>query len=96
MYLLIVYDVQTSDAKGARRLRKVARLCQNYGQRVQNSVFECCVTPAQRITLEAKLTAEIDCEKDSVRIYTLRENYQQTVKTLGKVTSYDFEGELVI
>lgn len=96
MYLLIVYDVQTSDSEGVRRLRKVARICQNYGQRVQNSVFECLVTPANKVVLEKALNAAIDKEKDSIRIYLLKSNYQQQITTLGKLTSYDFEGELII
>lgn len=96
MYLLIVYDVQTSDSEGVRRLRKVARICQNYGQRVQNSVFECLVTPANKVVLEKALNAAIDKEKDSIRIYLLKSNYQQQITTLGRLTSYDFEGELII
>lgn len=96
MYILITYDVQTSDPEGAKRLRKVARTCKNYGQRVQNSVFECLVTPAQLVHLEHELTSHIDISADSLRIYHLGPNYQRNIKTIGKETSFDIEGELLI
>lgn len=96
MYVLITYDVQTSDPEGAKRLRKVARICQNYGQRVQNSVFECLVTPAQLVTLERELIAQINQDSDSLRIYQLGSNYHHNIKIVGKKTSFDMEGELLI
>ncbi len=74
MIVLVTYDVQTVDAAGARRLRKVAKTCMNYGTRVQMSVFECKVTPAQRVMLEHDLREIIDDEKDSLRIYDLGSN----------------------
>ena len=67
MLVLVTYDVNTEDAKGKARLRKVAKQCQNYGQRVQNSVFECLLNPAQYKLLNAKLVELIDPEKDSLR-----------------------------
>lgn len=96
MYILIAYDVQTSSSDGERRLRRVARLCTNYGQRVQNSVFECLVTSAQFVILKHELASVIDHSSDSIRIYKLSKNYRTDIETLGKVTSFDIEGELLI
>ncbi len=96
MYVLITYDVQTSDPAGAKRLRKVARTCKNYGQRVQNSVFECLVTPAQLVTLEAELASHMDLTLDSLRIYQLGSSYKRCIKSIGKETSFDLEGELLV
>jgi len=96
MYVLVTYDVQTSDPQGAKRLRKVARICKNYGQRVQNSVFECLVTPAQMVSLEQELSSNIDHTSDSLRIYQLGSNYKHNINMIGKETSFDFEGELLI
>lgn len=96
MYVLVTYDVQTSDPQGAKRLRKVARICKNYGQRVQNSVFECLVTPAQMVSLEQELSSNIDHSSDSLRIYQLGSNYKRNIKIIGKETSFDLEGELLI
>lgn len=96
MYILVTYDVATSTKSGERRLRKVAKICQDYGQRVQNSVFECLVTPAQKVQLEAQLLDVIDQEHDSLRFYHLGSNYASKIKTLGKQKSFDIEGELII
>ena len=96
MYILVTYDVATADPAGAKRLRKVARICLNYGLRVQNSVFECLVDPAQLVTLQALLQESIDPEQDSVRIYTLGKNYRQYIKCLGRVTSFNIEDELIV
>ena len=96
MYVLVTYDVQTSDPQGAKRLRKVARICKNYGQRVQNSVFECLVTPAQMVSLEQELSSNIDHTSDSLRISQLGSNDKRNIKMIGKETSFDFEGELLI
>ncbi|KGO00975.1 CRISPR-associated endonuclease Cas2 [Porphyromonas sp. COT-290 OH3588] len=96
MYLLITYDVSTSSLNGEKRLRQVARVCQNFGQRVQNSVFECLVDPAQFVTLKHQLLSIIDNELDSLRIYQLGKNYQRQISTFGKVTSYEVEGDLII
>lgn len=96
MYLLITYDVSTSSPNGEKRLRQVARLCQNFGQRVQNSVFECLVDPAQFAMLKHQLLSIIDDELDSLRIYQLGKNYQRQISTFGKITSYEVEGDLII
>lgn len=74
MYVLVTYDVETMTSDGQRRLRQVARQCLNYGQRVQNSVFECSVSPAQFTELRLKLSDIIDHKKDSIRFYFLEIN----------------------
>ena len=71
MMVVLSYDVDTSDSAGAKRLRKVAKVCEAYGCRVQNSVFELLIEPAQLVALKARLTAVIDADKDSVRFYRL-------------------------
>lgn len=96
MYILITYDVQTETAAGQKRLRKVARLCQDYGQRVQNSVFECVLTEVQLTELKNKLLHVIDTQNDSIRIYFLNRNENRRIVTLGKDDSIDVEGTLII
>lgn len=96
MYLLVTYDVNTASPDGAKRLRQVAKICQNYGQRVQNSVFECLVSPSQRVELEAALTDTINLSSDSLRIYHLGTNYQSKITTIGKTKGVDPEGVLLI
>jgi len=96
MMVLITYDVETTTLAGARRLRRVAKECQNYGQRVQNSVFECVLTEAQFAMLRNKITTLIDEEKDSVRFYFLGNNWNNRVDYIGKKTSYDVTSELII
>lgn len=96
MYLLITYDVSTVTPEGQRRLRQVARICQNYGQRVQNSVFECLVDPSQLALLKHELLATIDEATDSLRIYQMGKNYRSQISCYGKTTSYEVEGELII
>ena len=83
MLVLITYDVNTENAAGKTRLRKVAKQCVNYGRRVQNSVFECLLDNAQSITLKAILTDIIDPEKDSLRIYYLGNKYQTKIEHIG-------------
>lgn len=96
MYILITYDVQTESASGQKRLRKVARLCQDYGQRVQNSVFECVLTEVQLTELKNKLLHTMDTQSDSIRIYFLNRNENRRIITLGKDDSIDVEGTLII
>lgn len=96
MYVLITYDVNTSDPEGQKRLRKVARCCMNFGQRVQNSVFECLVDGRGFIKLKSTLMSIIDMELDSIRIYHLGKNYQSKIEQIGRLTSYEVEGELII
>ena len=88
MLILITYDVDTTTKAGEKRLRKVAKECVNYGQRVQNSVFECLLTDAQLIGLKAILSSIIDDTKDSIRFYFLGNNWQRKIETLGKITSF--------
>ena len=83
MLVLITYDVNTENAAGKARLRKVAKQCVNYGRRVQNSVFECILDNAQCIALKAILTDIIEEEKDSLRFYYLGNNYQTKVEHIG-------------
>lgn len=95
MLMLITYDVATGDAEGRRRLRRVARLCQDYGQRVQYSVFECQVDAAQWTILRARLLSEIDETVDSLRFYRLGANWRRRVEHVGAKASYDPDGVLV-
>jgi len=96
MLVLISYDVNTEDAAGRRRLRKIAKQCLNYGQRVQNSVFECSLDAAQLRGLEARLVAEMDQEKDSLRFYNLGNNYSEKVRHYGVKPGYDPSEPLIL
>lgn len=96
MYILITYDVDTTSKSGARRLRGVAKACINYGQRVQNSVFECELTESQLATLKGIVGEIIDVEKDSVRIYYLHKNDTRRVEVIGKETSYNVTDVMII
>lgn len=91
MMILICYDVMVTHEAGTRRLRQVSKICKNYGQRVQFSVFECIVTPADYIYLKEKLKQTIDHETDSLRFYLLGKNWQKSVEMMGKIKSYDPE-----
>lgn len=92
--VLVTYDVNTETAEGRKRLRHVAKTCLNYGQRVQNSVFECLVDPAQYTTLKYSLCAIIDENKDSLRFYFLGKNWKNRVEHVGAKEGYDPEGFL--
>ena len=94
--VLVTYDVETATASGARRLRKVAKECQNYGQRVQNSVFECVLTEAQFVVLRKKLSEIINEEFDSIRFYFLGNNWTKRIEMIGRSTSFDMSSELII
>ena len=96
MLILITYDVDTTTKAGEKRLRQVAKECVNYGQRVQNSVFECLLTEAQLVNLKATLSSIIDESKDSIRIYFLGNNWQRKIETMGKITSYNPTQTLII
>ena len=96
MLVLITYDVNTSDAEGRKRLRNVAKQCQNYGQRVQNSVFECLIDTAQLKLLRTSLIDIIDAEKDSLRFYFLGTKYQTKIEHVGAKESYEPEGVLIL
>ncbi|MHB8766891.1 MAG: CRISPR-associated endonuclease Cas2 [Deferrisomatales bacterium] len=95
MVVLVSYDVSTEDREGERRLRRIAKICRNHGQRVQYSVFECLVDPAQWTFLRAKLLAEMNPEKDSLRFYFLGANWRNRVEHVGAKPSLDPEGPLV-
>ena len=94
--VLVAYDVSTVTATGKRRLRRVAKACQNYGQRVQNSVFECWVDSAQWVTLRRTLLSEIELESDSLRFYFLGAEWRGRVEHVGAKSSYDPQGPLIL
>ena len=96
MMVLITYDVSTVDPEGAKRLRKVAKKCVDYGQRVQNSVFECLLEPAQFVKLRNDLESIIDKNQDSLRYYFLGSNWKRRVEHVGAKACYDPEGPLVL
>ncbi|MBW7897418.1 CRISPR-associated endoribonuclease Cas2 [Candidatus Brocadiaceae bacterium B188] len=95
MLVLVSYDVASNET-GQRRLRRVARACKDYGQRVQYSVFECIVDPAQWTMLKERLTSEIDPEKDSLRFYYLGANYKHRVEHIGAKPSIEQDGPLIV
>ncbi len=96
MYILICYDVATTTPEGRRRLRRVAHLCKDYGQRVQNSVFECDIGDTHWAILRPALLAEIDPSEDSLRFYRLGESPSSRVEAHGTKPSIDFRGPLII
>lgn len=95
MFVLVSYDVNTETKEGRKRLRRIAKTCVNHGQRVQFSVFECLVDPAQWAALRARLIDEMDPEKDSLRFYFLGANWRHRVEHVGAKPSLDQEGPLV-
>ena len=96
MMVLVSYDVRTSEPGGAKRLRRVAKVCRNFGQRVQFSVFECVVDPAQWTRLRQALIDEINMEADSLRFYFLGANWRSRMEHVGAKESLDQEGPLVV
>lgn len=96
MLIIATYDVSTETPQGRRRLRRVAKVCERVGQRVQKSVFECQVDQMQYEELERALLAEIDLEEDNLRFYRLTEPHELRVKQYGTFRSLDFDGPLVI
>ena len=96
MMVLVSYDVSLKDAQGPRRLRRIAKVCTNYGQRVQFSVFECIVDPAQWTNLRAQLIREMDEDKDSLRFYFLGANWKKRVEHIGAKPGIDQQGPLVL
>ncbi len=96
MLVLITYDVNTEDLGGRRRLRKIAKECTNYGQRVQNSVFECLLNAAQCRQLQHVLCNIMDKEKDSLRFYYLGNKYQTRIEHFGIKGGYEPEGILMV
>ena len=96
MHVLITYDVATSTEGGTRRLRQVAKACLDYGQRVQNSVFECKLDPAQMEALRARLEKIIQPEYDSLRYYHLGNNWEKRVDHVGAKPTYNVDGPLIV
>ena len=96
MMVLVSYDVSTRDDAGRRRLRRVARLCEDHGQRVQNSVFECVVDAAQRVLLRARLLSEADPPQDSLRFYFLGTEWRRRIEHVGTKVSYDPEAPFIV
>jgi CRISPR-associated protein Cas2 len=96
MMVLVTYDVNTETSDGRARLSKVARTCEDWGQRVQNSVFECLVDPAQWERMKARLLDRIDPDKDSLRFYYLGSNWRRRVEHFGAKPTVDPEGPLLL
>lgn len=96
MMVLVSYDVNTQDAAGRRRLRRIARQCENWGQRVQFSVFECLLEPHQWVKLRADLQDIMDPEKDSLRFYMLGANWDRRVEHVGTKEAYNPQGTLIL
>lgn len=96
MLVVVSYDVNTTDRAGRRRLRRIAKACLDYGQRVQFSVFECEVTPAAWVALRGRLIDEMEAEKDSLRFYFLGANGKRRIEHLGAKAPLDLEGPLLL
>jgi len=96
MMVLVCYDVSFDEPGGQRRLRRIARLCQDYGQRVQYSVFECIVDPGQWVTLKNRLIKEYDKNLDSLRFYFLGKNWKRRVEVVGVKKAIDQEDPLIL
>lgn len=94
--MLVTYDVSTETRAGRRRLRRVAKVCQDYGQRVQKSVFECKVDKATYELLEKQLLDEIDQDEDNLRLYRLNEPLEEHIKEFGQFRAVDFDGPLLV
>lgn len=96
MLILITYDISTESAEGRKRLTRVAKKCLSYGQRVQNSVFECNIDWSQYMKMQTELKAIINSDEDSLRFYNLGNQYSRKVIHIGIKPSIDFEGDLII
>lgn len=96
MIILITYDVDTTEREGQKRLRQVAKACTDYGQRVQNSVFECEVTDVQLVVLKDRLKSIIHMGLDSIRIYHLNKNEKRRVEVIGIETSFNVNETIII
>ena len=96
MLVVVAYDVSTESEAGRKRLRRVAKVCEGMGQRVQNSVFECLVDAAQWTQLRARLIAEAEPDEDSLRFYFLGDNWHRRIEHVGVKGSYDPQGPLVV
>lgn len=96
MLVLITYDVSTVSSEGRTRLRKVSKLCVNYGQRVQNSVFECSIDSAQLVSIKHELNKIINHTEDNIRIYHLGKNWIRKVESLGRNDSYNPDTDILM
>lgn len=96
MFILITYDINVISALGEKRLRKVAKICTNYGQRVQNSVFECKLDEAELLKLKKQLLDVIDVKTDSLRFYRLGNNYDRKVQHIGAKDTYKFDDPMIL
>lgn len=96
MYILVTYDVQTMDSEGRKRLRRIAKTCLNYGQRVQNSVFECKVSEQEYLVMKSAILKEMDTKKDSIRFYRLGIHYKTKIEHFGIKEPYDVEEAFII
>ncbi len=96
MMVLVAYDVNTETPAGQSRLRHVAKVCENRGQRVQNSVFECLVDASQWVELKRRLMDTVNLEKDSLRFYYLGKHWQRRVEHFGVKPGYDPQGPLLV
>ena len=96
MYIVVTYDVDTTDKSGQRRLRRVAKACLDYGQRVQNSVFECELTEAQLCILKERIKEIIDHSLDSIRFYHLSKNENRRVDVMGIETAFDVNDAIIV
>jgi CRISPR-associated protein Cas2 len=96
MMVLVTYDVKTESEGGAKRLRKISKVCENYGQRVQHSVFECLVDPEQFVVLRDSIEKIMKKEEDSVRYYFLGKNWHRRVEHVGAKQTYDPEGPMIV
>jgi CRISPR-associated protein Cas2 len=96
MLVVVAYDVRTESEEGRRRLRRVAKVCEGKGQRVQNSVFECLVDNAQWVKLRADLLKEVDPTDDSLRFYFLGDNWKRRIEHVGAKVAYDPQGPLIL
>lgn len=96
MEILVTYDMAVTTAAGRRRLRRVAKACQAFGQRVQQSVFECTLNAAQFEQLKHRLLMEVKPEEDSLRFYRLREPYAQYLQVVGRRQAFDLRGPFIL
>lgn len=96
MLIIVTYDVTTETAAGRRRLRRVAKVCESMGQRVQKSVFECQVNEMQFVELERRLLAEINDKEDNLRFYRITEPTEVRIRQYGVFRSVDYEGPLIL
>lgn len=94
--VLVAYDVRTDTSEGAKRLRRIAKICENCGQRVQNSVFECLVDPSEWVVLRGRLVATMEQGEDSLRFYFLGKHWRRRLEHVGAKPTYDPEGPLVV